>query len=79
MSGNAGQQAKEDFKINGQYVDTPRRRRRNSLFDGTWRRHHSIILIVPAKAKEPFFMSINFMKVHQPNMPHPDYIHKSLV
>ena len=22
-------------------------------------------------------MSINFMKVHQPNMPHPDYIHKS--
>src|SRR4029078_3329401 len=24
------------------------------------------------------FMSINFMKVHQPNMPHPDYIHKSM-
>ena len=23
-------------------------------------------------------MSINFMKVHQPNMPHPDYIHKSM-
>ena len=23
MSGNAGQPAKEDFKINGQYVDTP--------------------------------------------------------
>jgi hypothetical protein len=23
-------------------------------------------------------MSINFMKVHQPNLPHPDYIHKSL-
>ena len=23
-------------------------------------------------------MSINFMKVHQPNMPAPDYIHKSL-
>ena len=23
-------------------------------------------------------MNINFMKVHQPNMPHPDYIHKSL-
>ena len=23
-------------------------------------------------------MSINFMKVHQPNMPHPDFIHKSL-
>ena len=23
-------------------------------------------------------MSINFMKVHQPNMPHPDFIHKSM-
>ncbi len=23
-------------------------------------------------------MSVNFMKVHQPNMPHPDYIHKSI-
>ena len=27
---------------------------------------------------KPFFMSINFMKVHQPNMPHPDFQHKSL-
>ena len=31
-----------------------------------------------AKSGKPFFMSINFMKVHQPNMPHPDFIHKSL-
>jgi arylsulfatase len=31
-----------------------------------------------ASSSEPIFMSINFMKVHQPNMPHPDYIHKSL-
>ena len=23
-------------------------------------------------------MNINFMKVHQPNLPHPDFIHKSL-
>jgi arylsulfatase len=30
-----------------------------------------------AAAGKPFFMSINFMKVHQPNMPHPDFIHKS--
>jgi arylsulfatase A-like enzyme len=28
---------------------------------------------------QPFFMSINFMKVHQPNIPHPDFIDKSLV
>jgi hypothetical protein len=24
------------------------------------------------------FINVNFMKVHQPNMPHPDFIHKSL-
>jgi arylsulfatase A-like enzyme len=23
-------------------------------------------------------MSINFMKVHQPNLPHPDFVHKSM-
>jgi len=27
---------------------------------------------------QPFFINVNFMKVHQPNLPHPDYIHKSL-
>jgi arylsulfatase len=27
---------------------------------------------------QPVFMAVNFMKVHQPNMPHPDYIGKSL-
>ena len=31
-----------------------------------------------AKSTTPFFMNVNFMKVHQPNMPHPDYIHKSM-
>jgi arylsulfatase len=31
-----------------------------------------------AKSGKPFFMSVNFMKVHQPNMPHPDFIHKSM-
>jgi arylsulfatase A-like enzyme len=31
-----------------------------------------------AQSREPIFMSINFMKVHQPNMPHPDYVHKSM-
>jgi arylsulfatase A-like enzyme len=31
-----------------------------------------------AKSGKPFFMSINFMKVHQPNLPAPDFEHKSL-
>ena len=30
------------------------------------------------KGGAPIFMSINFMKVHQPNMPHPDFIGKSM-
>jgi len=65
MSGNAGQQAKEDFKINGQYVDTPERASSEFPFlMGTWRRHHSIILIVRQK-QGAILMSINFMKVHQ--------------
>ncbi len=31
-----------------------------------------------AKSDKPFFMSVNFMKVHQPNMPAPEFEHKSL-
>ena len=31
-----------------------------------------------AISSEPFFMSINFMKVHQPNLPAPEFIHKSM-
>jgi arylsulfatase A-like enzyme len=31
-----------------------------------------------AKSGKPFFMNVNFMKVHQPNMPHPDFIGKSM-
>ncbi|PFN86687.1 arylsulfatase, partial [Bacillus sp. AFS076308] len=31
-----------------------------------------------AKSDKPFFININFMKVHQPNMPAPEFIHKSM-
>jgi arylsulfatase A-like enzyme len=31
-----------------------------------------------AKSGKPFFMSINFMKVHQPNLPAPEFEHKSM-
>jgi arylsulfatase len=31
-----------------------------------------------AKTGKPFFMSVNFMKVHQPNMPAPEFVHKSI-
>ena len=78
LSGNAGQPAKEEFKINGQYVDTPVINGKEGVvgipfFDGYVEKAAIDYLDRNAKSREPFFMSINFMKVHQPNMPHPDY------
>ena len=72
MSGNAGEPAKEDFKINGQYVDTPRTARSVvgiPFFDGYVEKAALDFLDRSASPTQPFFMSVNFMKVHQPNMP----------
>jgi len=79
LEGNAGQPAREVFKINGQYVNTPAQGVVGIPFFDEYVEKASIeYLEKAAKAGKPFFMSINFMKVHQPNMPHPDFIHKSL-
>ncbi|WP_245475188.1 arylsulfatase, partial [Bradyrhizobium sp. Leo121] len=79
MSGNAGEQAREDFKINGEYVDTPQQGVVGiPFFDGYIEKAALDYLDRNAKSTQPFFMIVNFMKVHQPNLPHPDFIHKSL-
>jgi arylsulfatase A-like enzyme len=79
LSGDAGQPAKEDFKINGQYVDTPTQGVVGIPFLDRYIEKASLdYLDRNAKSTQPFFMSINFMKVHQPNMPDPDYVGKSL-
>jgi arylsulfatase A-like enzyme len=83
MSGNAGETAREDFKINGQYVDTPVVDGGLGVvgipfFDGYVEKAATEYLDRNAKSTTPFFMNINFMKLHQPNMPHPDYVHKSM-
>jgi arylsulfatase len=84
MSGLGGQPAKEDFKINGQYVDTPVIDGKEGVvgipfFDGYVEKAALEFLDDAAKnADKPFFIHVNFMKVHQPNMPHPDFIHKSM-
>ena len=79
LSGNAGEAAKEDFKINGQYVDTPDKGVVGIPFFDKYVEQASLdYLDRNASSAQPFFMSINFMKVHQPNMPAPEYIHKSL-
>lgn len=86
MMGNAGEKPYEAFKINGQYVNTPDTSTPDypdgvvgiPFFDGYVEQASLDYLDKAAKSDKPFFMSINFMKVHQPNMPHPDYIHKSM-
>ncbi len=79
LSGKAGEKPKQDFKINGQYVDTPEKGVVGiPFFDGYVEKAALEYLDKVGKSDKPFFMSINFMKVHQPNMPHPDFEHKSL-
>jgi arylsulfatase len=84
MSGNAGQVAKEDFKVNGEYVNTPVIDGKEGVvgipyLDEYIEKAALEFLDDAAKTPDtPFFISLNFMKVHQPNLPHPDYIHKSM-
>jgi arylsulfatase A-like enzyme len=83
LSGDAGQPAKEEFKINGQYVDTPVINGGEGVvgipfFDSYVENASLEYLDRNARSTQPFFMSINFMKVHQPNMPAPEFEHKSL-
>ena len=79
MEGDAGQSAREVFKINGQYVNTPAQGVVGIPFLDEYIEKAALDYLDRApKAGQPFFMSVNFMKVHQPNMPHPDFINKSL-
>lgn len=83
LSGNAGQPAKEEFKINGQYVNTPVINGKEGIvgipfFDEYVEKASLDYIDRNARSTQPFFMSINFMKVHQPNMPAPEFEHKSL-
>ena len=91
LSGKAGEKAKEDFKINGQYVDEPGKSVTLHgvtypdgvvgipFFDSYVEK--AAIEFLEAAAKDPskpFFINVNFMKVHQPNLPAPEFEHKSL-
>ena len=83
LSGKAGEAPKEEFKINGQYVNTPVVDGKEGVvgipfFDRYVEKASLDYLEANAKSSEPFFMSINFMKNHQPNMPDPDYVGKSM-
>jgi arylsulfatase len=79
LSGKAGEPAKEDFKINGQYVDTPEQGVVGiPFFDGYVEQAALDFLDQASQSDEPFFLNVNFMKVHQPNLPAPEYEHQSL-
>lgn len=91
LSGKAGEPAKEDFKINGQYVDKPGENVTlhgvnypNGVvgipfFDSYVEKAGLEFLDDAAKnPSTPFFIHVNFMKVHQPNMPAPEFQGKSL-
>jgi arylsulfatase len=79
LSGTAGGKTIEDFKVNGQYVNTPEKGVVGIPFVDEYVEKATVdYLDRAAKAGKPFFMSVNFMKVHQPNMPHPDFKYKSI-
>lgn len=83
LSGKAGETAVEDFKINGQYIDTPTVNGAAGVvgipyFDSYVEKAAIEFLDDAAKSDKPFFIDVNFMKVHQPNMPAPEFEHKSL-
>lgn len=80
LSGNAGEAAKEDWKVNGQYVDTPEKGVVGIPFMDKYVEASGIKFLEDAakNPNQPFFININFMKVHQPNLPAPEFKHKSL-
>jgi len=84
LSGKAGEKPTEDFKINGQYVDTPVIDGKEGVvgipfFDGYVEKAALEFLDEAAKSPDtPFYINVNFMKVHQPNLPAPEYEGKSI-
>ncbi len=80
LSGNAGEKAREDWKVNGEYVDTPEKGVVGIPYlDGYVEKATVEFLEDAAKSPDtPFFINVNFMKNHQPNLPHPDFEHKSI-
>ncbi len=80
LSGNAGEKAREDWKVNGEYVDTPDKGVVGIPFLDAYVEKAGIEFLEDA-AKDPdtpFFININFMKNHQPNLPAPEFEHKSI-
>ncbi|MBX7105702.1 MAG: arylsulfatase, partial [Gemmataceae bacterium] len=69
----------EDWKVNGEYVNTPEKGVVGIPYVDAYVEKAGLdFLESAAKDSNPFFINVNFMKVHQPNLPHPDFKGKSL-
>ncbi len=83
LSGNAGEAPVEEFKVNGEYVDTPVIDGKEGVvgipFIDSYVEKAALGFLDEAAAKpdEPFYINVNFMKVHQPNLPAPEFQLKS--
>jgi arylsulfatase A-like enzyme len=79
LSGKAGEPAKEDWKVNGEYVNTPEKGVVGIPYLDEYVEKAALeFLDDAAKSDKPFFINVNFMKNHQPNMPAPEFEHKSI-
>jgi arylsulfatase A-like enzyme len=80
LSGNAGEKAHENWKVNGEYVDTPEKGVVGIPYLDKYIEQAGIEFLEDAAKNpdQPFFININFMKNHQPNMPDPDFKGKSM-
>jgi arylsulfatase A-like enzyme len=90
LSGKAGEKPVEEFMINGQYVNEPGKPVTLHgveyphgvvgipFFDAYVEKAALEFLDTAAKSDKPFFINVNFMKVHQPNMPAPEFELKSI-
>jgi arylsulfatase len=80
LSGNAGEAAKQDWKVNGEYDDTPEKGVVGIPFLDQYVEDAALGFLEDAAKNKgrPFFINVNFMKVHQPNLPAPEFKHKSI-
>ena len=79
LSGLAGEKPTQDWTVNGEYVDTPDKGVVGIPFLDAYVEKAALeFLEDAAKSDEPFFINVNFMKVHQPNLPAPDFVHSSM-
>jgi arylsulfatase A-like enzyme len=83
LSGKAGEKAVEDFSVNGEYVNTPVINGKPGVVGIPYLDQYVETAAIEfledaAKSNQPFFINVNLMKNHQPNMPAPEFEGKSM-